>query len=193
MPVLMHHISLLHCIADENLRGSRCLKMSVKPDESLIRAGISTDSERIKGFFNVAAYVALGAFTLSPLLFVSVPPLVDYPDHLARMWILVYGSENYVANWHLLPTLAMDLVVPPLAQIMPVEAAGKLFIALTMALLVIAKVVLHRVLHGRVGLWPLCSLLHGRPQVKSGHATADPRDDCRCRHNAALALRQLGG
>jgi hypothetical protein len=101
--------------------------MSFKPEESLIRAGIAPDSSGSKVFFNVAAYV-LGAFTLSPLLFVSVPPLVDYPDHLARMWILVYGSENYVANWHLLPTLAMDLVVPPLAQILPVEAAGKLFI-----------------------------------------------------------------
>ena len=54
------------------------------------------------------------------------------------MWILVHGSENYVANWHLLPTLAMDLIVPPLAQIMPVETAGRLFIALTMALPVIA-------------------------------------------------------
>jgi hypothetical protein len=75
------------------------------------------------------------------------------------MWILVYGSENYVTNWHLLPTLAMDLIVPPLAQIMPIETAGRLFVALTMALPVIATVVLHRVLHGHVGLWPLCSLL----------------------------------
>jgi hypothetical protein len=125
----------------------------------LIRAGISPGATGSKVFFAIAAYVVLGAFALSPLLFVSVPPLVDYPDHLARMWVLVYGSENYVANWHLLPTLAMDLVVPPLAQIMPLEVAGKLFIALTMALLVIATTALHRVLHGRVGLWPLCSLL----------------------------------
>jgi hypothetical protein len=40
-----------------------------------------------------------------------------------------------------------------------VEAAGRLFIGLTMVLPVIATAVLHRVLHGRVGFWPLCSLL----------------------------------
>ena len=122
-------------------------------------AGLSGGASGSQIFYAVAAYVVLGGLTLSPLLSASVPPLVDYPDHLARMWILVHGSDNYVVNWHLLPTLAMDLIVPPLAQIMPVEAAGRLFVALTMALLVIATLVLHRVLHGRVGLWPLCSLL----------------------------------
>jgi hypothetical protein len=95
--------------------------------------------------FAVAAYAVLVALTLSPLLFASIPPLVDYPDHLARMWILAHGSENYQANWYLLPALAMDLIVPPLGHIMPVETAGRLFIALTMVLPVIATVVLHRV------------------------------------------------
>jgi hypothetical protein len=75
-------------------------------------------SGRSEFFFAVAAYTVLVALTLSPLLFTSVPPLVDYPDHLARMWILVHGSENYQANWHLLPALAMDLIVPPLAHFM---------------------------------------------------------------------------
>ena len=54
--------------------------------------------------------------------------------------------------WILVPTLAIDLIVPPLAQIVTVEMAGRLFIALTMTLSVIATVVLHRVLHGRIGL-----------------------------------------
>jgi hypothetical protein len=106
-----------------------------------------------------AAYVVLGGLVLSPLLWVSVPPLVDYPNHLARMWVLVHGSENYVANWQLIPTLAMDLVVPALALIMPVETAGRVFIAISMALPVIGCLTLHRALHGRVGPWPLASLL----------------------------------
>ena len=49
--------------------------------------------------------------------------------------------------------------MPPLARFHAVEAAGRLFIALTMVLPVIATVALHRTLHGRVGFWPLCSLL----------------------------------
>jgi hypothetical protein len=142
-------------------RAVSVLRMNVEQGKRL--TGFVTNSwrgsSRSKFCFAVAAYAALVALTLSPLLFTSVPPLVDYPDHLARMWILVRGSENYQANWYLLPALAMDLIVPPLGHIMPVETAGRLFIALTMVLPVIATIVLHRVLYGRVGLWPMCSLL----------------------------------
>ena len=113
----------------------------------------------------VLLYLLLGALTLSPLLGVTTPGLVDYPNHLARMWILVHGKEipalasNYVADWRVLPDLAMDLVVPALAQVMSVETAGKLFVAATMILLVGGTAALHRALYGRVGLWPICSLL----------------------------------
>jgi hypothetical protein len=113
----------------------------------------------------VAAYVVLGAFTLSPLLSAAVPPLVDYPDHLARIWVLLHAQDipalasNYVVDWRLLPNLAVDLVLPLIAHVLPLEAAGRLFIALTMASLVLGSVALQRVLHGRVGFWPLASLL----------------------------------
>jgi hypothetical protein len=111
------------------------------------------------------AYLILCGFTLSPLLWVSIPPLVDYPNHLARMWILLQGGKipelanNYVVHWRLVPNLALDLVVPTLARIMPLEVAGRVFIALTMLGLVAGTTALHRALLGKVGLWPLASLL----------------------------------
>jgi hypothetical protein len=111
-----------------------------------------------------AAFV-LVALTLSPLLWAAVPPLVDYPNHLARMWVLVQNgalpelAQNYVVAWRLLPNLAMDLIVPALAQIMPLEIAGRLFIALTMLSLLAGTMTLHRALYGRLGLWPLSALL----------------------------------
>jgi hypothetical protein len=113
----------------------------------------------------LAATLVLVALTLSPLLWAAVPPLVDYPNHLARMWILVHGgalpdlASNYVVQWRLVPNLGMDLVIPVLAQVMPVEIAGRLFIALTMLGLVVGTMTLHRALHGRLGFWPLSSLL----------------------------------
>src|SRR5690349_17318501 len=111
-----------------------------------------------------AAFV-LVALTLSPLLWAAVPPLVDYPNHLARIWVLVQNgalpelAQNYVVAWRLLPNLAMDLIVPALAQIMPLEIAGRLFIALTMLSLLAGTMTLHRALYGRLGLWPLSALL----------------------------------
>ncbi|HXP74291.1 MAG TPA: hypothetical protein VN823_09105 [Stellaceae bacterium] len=112
----------------------------------------------------VVALVLVG-LTLSPLLGAAVPPLVDYPNHLARMWILAQNgalpdlASNYAVDWRLLPDLAMDLIVPPLAQVMPLEAAGRLFIALTMVILVAGTMTLYRALNGRLTLWPLSALL----------------------------------
>ena len=113
----------------------------------------------------LAASLVLVPLTLSPLLWASVPPLVDYPNHLTRMWILAQNgavpelAQNYVVAWRLLPNLAMDLVVPALAQIMPLEIAGRLFIALTMLSLLAGTMTLHRALHGRLSAWPLSALL----------------------------------
>lgn len=113
----------------------------------------------------LAAVFVLVALTLSPLLWATVPPLVDYPNHLARMWILAQNGAlpdlagNYEVAWRLLPNLGMDLVVPALAQVMPLEIAGRLFIALTMLSLVAGTMTLHRALHGRLGFWPLSALL----------------------------------
>jgi hypothetical protein len=113
----------------------------------------------------ILLYLVMMALTLSPLLWVRVPPLVDFPNHLARMSVLARAgalsaaSSSYIADWHLFPNLAMDLVVPPLAHALPLELAGRLFVGMTMALLILGTIVLHRVLHGRVGWWPLASLL----------------------------------
>jgi len=120
--------------------------------------------DRIRSTFECVAYLLLGALTLSPLLWAKIPPLVDYPNHLARMAILAHVgnsavANNYIPDWRLLPNLAMDLIVPLLAHILPLDIAGRLFIAAAISLLVIGTALLRRTLHGKVGLWPLCSFL----------------------------------
>src|SRR5438552_3217843 len=113
----------------------------------------------------VALWVICVGSTLSPLLWVRTPPLVDYPNHLARMWILVHIAEipelalNYIVHWRILPDLAMDLVASVLSLGMSVEQAGRAFAALTMLALVAGTMTLHRVLHGRLETWPICSVL----------------------------------
>lgn len=105
-------------------------------------------------------YLSLSLAALYPVLSVTVPPLVDYPNHLARAYILAEIAElpllqeRYAVTWAIVPNLAMDLIVPPLTAIMSVFDAGRVFIAATLLMLVAGTVALHRVLHGRVGLWP---------------------------------------
>jgi hypothetical protein len=42
---------------------------------------------------------------------------------------------------------------------MPIEVAGRIFVAMTLILLILGTRSLHRVLWGRVGLWPACAIL----------------------------------
>ena len=79
------------------------MSLALSRDEPSQRSFCSVTSASLR----VALYLALGALTLSPLVWVQVPPLVDFPSHLARMWILVHSAEipalasNYIVHWRL--------------------------------------------------------------------------------------------
>ena len=102
---------------------------------------------------------------LLPLASVRVPPLLDYPNHLARMHILVDGGRSaalaqaYAVRWSLLPNLAMDAVVPVLARVVPLDLAGRGFVGLALALMAAGVVLVHRAAWRCWSLWPLAGFL----------------------------------
>lgn len=110
-------------------------------------------------------FAALFLSVCVPLLLTPLPPLVDYPNHLARMHVLADWSRSpllrqyYALAWRPLPDLAMDLLVPPLLGIVSLQAAGKLFLAATYFLSTGGVAVLHRVIYRRWSLWPLTAFL----------------------------------
>lgn len=89
----------------------------------------------------IVALVAAVAFSIVPMLAVEHLPFVDYPNHLARYQILHSLSASpilqrfYEWHWAFIPNLAQDLIVIPLAKILPIEVAGN--IATTAALVMI--------------------------------------------------------
>ena len=119
------------------------------------------DSLASRPFALPLAHAACLTATLIPLMAAKVPPLTDYLNHLARMDVMArLGSDPvlegiYQVEWKAIPNLAMDVLVPPLVPLLGAETAGKLFIALTLALMALGAAVLHRVLHGRPSAWPL--------------------------------------
>ncbi|HEY0003490.1 MAG TPA: hypothetical protein VGB17_01675 [Pyrinomonadaceae bacterium] len=84
----------------------------------------------------------IGVFLCLPPLFVRYAPLVDYPNHLARTFILYHYKDfpAYQAEYYRLaepiPNLAIDLVVPLLLRFAGILLAGKLFLLLTVLLFV---------------------------------------------------------
>lgn len=112
-----------------------------------------------------AAFAALFLVAALPLLSVGLPPLFDYPNHLARMDLLIRlpASEAlqryYELHWRIIPNLGMDLVVPMLARVMPLAWAGKVFTLAALALVAGGAALVHRAAVGRWSLWPLFAFL----------------------------------
>src|SRR5262245_3416887 len=74
--------------------------------------------------------IALTALT-ALVLGVDVPPLIDYPNHLARAVFLARGEHSalnhfYYASWSNMPNLAIDLLLIPFLTYLPPAMVGKL-------------------------------------------------------------------
>ncbi len=90
------------------------------------------------------------AAAIAPLFLVEIPAMLDYPNHLARMYILA-GASNpaYEAHWGLYPDLAMDIAVPALAHWMSVATATKVFLGIAQSLVVTGAAFLELSVKGR--------------------------------------------
>jgi hypothetical protein len=109
--------------------------------------------------------VVLCGTLLMPLAVVDVPPLLDYPNHLARAYALAWGQQDaflsrmYAPHWAIIPNLAVDLVLPPLLWIMPVHVAGRILLAVALLLPVIGTVLYSNALFGRRSYWSIAVCL----------------------------------
>jgi hypothetical protein len=94
--------------------------------------------------FSVAAIVLVA---ICPVLLVALPAMVDYPFHVARMYVLAAAGTPdanpfYEISKTLYSNLAMDLLVPPLARILGVEVASKVFLIACQLLIVSGAIAL---------------------------------------------------
>ncbi len=102
---------------------------------------------------------------LVPLFLVDVPPLLDYPNHLARMYVLAFGAHDpflsrmYVQHWAIIPNLAIDLVLPELVKLLPIYVAGRVMLGVTVLLPLLGTIAYHRVAFGRRSYWPITGAL----------------------------------
>jgi hypothetical protein len=113
----------------------------------------------------VLAAVSILVIVFVPIWSVVIPPLADYPNHLARGYILANLpastdlKEFYQANWSATPYLAMDAIVTILSRFTSIEISGKIFLSLTLLLLAIAPLALSVALNRQVTPIALLGLL----------------------------------
>jgi hypothetical protein len=106
---------------------------------------------------------ALSLVLLVPLFVTEIPPLLDYPNHLARMEILAHETADpvlariYRAEWTIVPNIGIDLAMPALMRVLPLYLAGKVFVALALLLPLLGVAALSRAVFNTPGYWPLAA------------------------------------
>ncbi|MBR0654860.1 hypothetical protein [Plastoroseomonas arctica] len=93
---------------------------------------------------------------LLPVALIPLPPLLDYPNHLARLWLIAGGAAGtplehvYAVDWSLAwVNIGIDLIARGLSPVVGHGSIGRLCIALAMLLPALGFVLLGRIIAGQ--------------------------------------------
>src|ERR1700688_1799687 len=99
--------------------------------------GTPARSVSAPALFRFAGVFILAAMLLTPIWIVAFPPLLDYPNHLARAFVLAHLHDShfsfqqfYRADWGAYPYLGMDASLAVLGRLFPIETAGRVYLSL---------------------------------------------------------------
>lgn len=107
-----------------------------------------------------ACLVASLAALALPVAVAPVPPLLDYPNHLARIWLLAGGIERppmsgmYAVDWSAASTnIGVDLLAATVGRLLGGEALAALLLVAALALPPLGAALLHRAVFGGWHWW----------------------------------------
>jgi hypothetical protein len=88
-------------------------------------------------FASFALVLGLSALAIIPLWTVARLPLLDYPNHLARAFVLAHLNDPqyqfahfFRADWGLYPYIGMDAILVGLQRFVSIETSGRIFVSL---------------------------------------------------------------
>lgn len=106
-------------------------------------------------------FAVVAALSLAPIALVDLPPLHDYPFHLARFDILARLDTSQFLQRHyrygslVLPNVGIDLLAWGLAELVPLKLAGLISLGAIQLAVLSGVAGLHYALHRRLSAWPL--------------------------------------
>lgn len=112
----------------------------------------------------LSAALVLAASLTVPFFLIDVPPVLDYPNHLARYFVLAHPddpvlAQMYAPRWAILPNIGMDVIGAALLAWTDPHVGGRLLLALSLFAPVAGVVAYSRAAFGRFTYWPLASAL----------------------------------
>ena len=108
--------------------------------------------------------VAVTLLSVVPLLWPTIPPLVDLPGHMGRYRVELAWATHpelrhwYDFRWSLIGNLGIDLLILPLGKLLGLEPAVKLIVLAIPALTVAGLLWIAREVHGRIPATALFAL-----------------------------------
>jgi hypothetical protein len=102
-------------------------------------AAETTPAHSVSAFtvLRLAGLLILVLLLIAPIWIAAFPPLLDYPNHLARAFVLAHLNDShfsfhqfYRSDWGAYPYLGMDASLAVLARLFPIETAGRVFLSL---------------------------------------------------------------
>ena len=116
----------------------------------------------VLGLAIALAFVGL----LVPLLIVDVPPVLDYPNHYARMWLIAGGAQlapldqMYAVDWSQASTnIGIDLMAQIFGHLLGAGAVAKTCLIASILLPCLGCLWLHRRVFGGAHWWQLTFVL----------------------------------
>ncbi len=115
----------------------------------------------IRSKTGIVLLVLASLVLLTPVLIAPVPPITDYPNHLARMWLLSSDeavasvSELYRVRFDTVTNILIDLIALSVGRLTDWQVAGRCSVALAVLLPPLGGALLWRSLFGRWHWWML--------------------------------------
>ena len=108
----------------------------------------------------VLCIAVLAAMVLVPALLFPLPPLIDYPNHLARIWLIAGGvhvppmDRFYFEDWRGVGAgIGIDAIAKLLSPILPAAGIGVVLLMLAMLAPPLGAIALNARLFGGVNAW----------------------------------------
>lgn len=109
----------------------------------------------------LAALAASVIILLIPVVIAPIPPIADYPNHLARMWLLSSDaslasvSQFYRLQFDTFTNVGIDLLALTVGKVAGYQIAGRLSVAAAVVLPSLGGALFWRSVHGRYHWWML--------------------------------------
>ncbi len=100
---------------------------------------------------------------LVPVIITPVPPLTDYPNHLARCYLLAFGDSDqalgqmFSRQWQIIPNVAIDLILPRLMHVFSPLTAGRIMLVFCLLIPTSGAIALNHAYFRRRSLWQIAS------------------------------------